>query len=91
MAGGGAGAILDMIIRLRDNSALLRKNRYFESRGHNIKTHAQVRNAHIKATPEQIQALRSKLKKQHQKNIILSVISLLASIAVTLALVYYLF
>lgn len=91
MLGIGVSTTLSMIKRLRDNAALLKKRRYFKSGGHDVKVRTKVTNVDVEFTPEYQQALRRKLKMQRQKSIILSVISLQASIAITYALVYYLF
>jgi hypothetical protein len=91
MLGGGSGFILDMIVRMRQNSALIRKNRYFDSKGHDIKTHAKVRNTHQKPTAAQLQTLCLKLKKQRTKSNTISIISLLLSLAIVAVLIFYLF
>lgn len=71
---GGENSILDMIIRYRNNMNLLRTTRFGKS-GNRFR---QARKAYYraasgkldfkKATPEQLEAIRQKIRKQHRNN-----------------------
>ncbi len=65
---GGAGAIMDMIARIRDNSNLLKKPRYFRKYKKDLHIHTNIPYLDTKPTPEQLEEIRQELAKQKQKN-----------------------
>lgn len=91
MGGGGAGSIQDMIQRVRNNSALLKKGRYFDKAKENLHYHGKIVHLDTEATPEELEKIRKKLKKQRNKRIVVSVIVLLISAAITFIVFRFLF
>ena len=88
MLGGGAGHILDMINRIKANQALRNKKSYFKT----IKEHVDVKSGQKlsfpKASKDELETLKQKLKLNKCKENLKSIIALLLSILFTASLVW---
>lgn len=85
---GGAGHIMDMISRIRGNSGLRKNRGYFGIKEEYLKISNQQGYNYKNATPEQLEAVRSELRRQVAMEskritlvIVLSVILALALLA----------
>jgi len=90
---GGEGSMLGMIIALRNNAnmRLKRENNLKKGGGLDVKGEFVPMEKRKKLTPEQLVQIRKKVKIEHRKDIMISLIALIISIGILTAIAYYLF
>lgn len=87
-AGGGAGHVFDMIIRLRNNRNMRRRRpSYFKLPDVFSKVNYQTTKLR-KATQEQMEAVRKKMRAQRKREILCNSLALIVSIGITAILCF---
>lgn len=82
---GGAGAISDMISRVRNNRNLQKRprGRYFDERKKDKRSHTKTPYLDKEATPEHLEEIRVELTKQKKKSRTTSILVLIVSLVIT--------
>jgi hypothetical protein len=83
MLGGGFGHLADMIVRMRNNSNLLRKQKYFHKKELYIKASSKIALDERVATKEELEIIRAEVRKLRIDEIKKSVLSLILSAIIT--------
>lgn len=76
------GATIEMMDKIRYNRNLLKKSRRFNEEKKELGAHGEIPSLKIKATSEQLEAIREKLARQKEKNRTTSLLVLLASLVI---------
>lgn len=90
MSFGGAGSVMDMIVRYRNNMNMLRKKSLFKKKSSLFEDAAQQtsgiqRPLHFKrASPEQLISLRRRLQKERKRNRLLTILFVFIILSATL-------
>lgn len=90
---GGAGFIIDMNNKIKENQALRKKRKNFFEKDHYYLKKAKDHQVDLQtASPEELDAFHQKLKKSHQKDqfnaYLIFVLSIFVTILLIIGLVY---
>ena len=86
MLGGGAGTILDMIIRMRNNQELIKKHNYFKKDKKELTTVHYSKQNRPPLSDEFIKYNLNKLHKRQRNDTIRSIITLLIILLLVLSI-----
>jgi hypothetical protein len=88
---GGAGHIADMIARIRDNEEMRKSRKYRKAKQNYHKILQKTDINYHDASPEELEVIRKKIKKQHTIDDWKFVFKLLLSLITTIAIFWGLY
>jgi hypothetical protein len=83
MLGGGFGHLADMIVRMRNNSNLLKKQKYFHKKELYKKASSKIAFDERVATKEELEIIRAEVRKLRIDEVKKSIFSLTLSLIIT--------